>query len=117
MISAPDLVGAMLGMLFLTLGLAAGAATALRSVRHDRTLLWFSVFSFLYGLRLITRSDIVRGVTSVPIPAWDVAGDVITYIILAVGALLASAALTGGWRNVLRYVWIVDLAGAFLAMT
>jgi phosphoserine phosphatase RsbU/P len=117
MISAADLVGAMLGMLFLTLGLAAGAATALRSVRHDRTLLWFSVFSFLYGLRLITRSDIVQGVTSVPAPAWHVAADVITYVILGVAALLASAALAGGWRNILRYVWMIDLAGAFGAMT
>ena len=117
MVSAADLVGAMLGMLFLTLGLAAGAATALRSARHDRTLLWFSLFSFLYGLRLITRSDIVHSVTPIPPAAWHVTADVITYVILAVAALLASAALAGGWRNVLRYVWMVDLAGAAVAMT
>jgi hypothetical protein len=65
MMSAADLVGAMLGMLFLTLGLAAGAAAAVRTVRHDRTLLWFGVFTFLYGLRLIARSDLVQAVAVV----------------------------------------------------
>jgi hypothetical protein len=49
MIPAADLLGTMLGTLFLTLGLAAGAAAAVRSVRQDRTLLWFGVFTFLYG--------------------------------------------------------------------
>jgi len=116
MISAPDLLGAMLGMLFLTLGLAAGAAAALRSARHDRTLLWFSVFAFLYGLRLIARSEIVQTVTPVSTAAWNVADDLITYVILVVAALLASAALGAGWRNVLRYVWMVDLAGALVAI-
>jgi phosphoserine phosphatase RsbU/P len=116
MISAPDLIGAMLGMLFLTLGLAAGAAAALRSVRHDRTLLWFGVFAFLYGLRLITRSDIVQTVTAVPPPVWHAADDLITYVILVIAALLASAALGAGWRNVLRYVWMVDLAATFVEL-
>lgn len=114
MISAADLIGAMLGMLFLTLGLAAGVAAALRSARHDRTLLWFSVFAFFYGLRLITRSDAVQDVATVSVTTWHVADDLITYVILVVAALLASAALAGGWRNVLRYLWRVDLAGLFV---
>jgi sigma-B regulation protein RsbU (phosphoserine phosphatase) len=116
MISAADLTGAMLGMLFLTLGLAAGAAVPLRSVRHDRTLLWFSFFTFLYGLRLIARSDLVHEVGSVPIGAWHVTADVITYVILIVAALLASSALASGPRRVLRYVWMIDLAGALVAI-
>jgi sigma-B regulation protein RsbU (phosphoserine phosphatase) len=116
MISAADLTGAMLGMLFLTLGLAAGAAVPLRSARHDRTLLWFSVFTFLYGLRLIARSDLVHEVGSVSIGAWHVTADVITYVILTVAALLASSALANGPRRVLRYVWMIDLVGAFVAI-
>ena len=115
MISAADLFGAMLGMLFLTLGLAAGAAAALRTVRHDRTLLWFSLFTFLYGLRLIARSTIVQTVGPVPAATWIVTGDVITYLILVVAALLASAALARGWR-ILRYLWMIDVAGAFIAI-
>ena len=116
MISAADLVGAMLGMLFLTLGLAAGAAAALRTVRHDRTLLWFSVFAFLYGLRLIARSDVVQAVVPGSKGTWHTAADVITYVILVVAALLASAALAGGRRGVLRYLWRIDLLGAVVAV-
>jgi sigma-B regulation protein RsbU (phosphoserine phosphatase) len=116
MISAADLVGTMLGMLFLTLGLAAGAAAALRTVRHDRTLLWFGVFAFLYGLRLITRSLLVQAVVPVSTGTWLAAENVVTYVILGVGALLASAALAGGRRGVLRYVWMIDLAGAVVAI-
>jgi hypothetical protein len=40
----------------------------------------------------------------------------ITYVILVVAALLASAALAGGWRGVLRYVWMIDLVGAVTAL-
>ena len=116
MISAADLVGAMLGMLFLTLGLAAGAAVPLRTVRHDRTLLWFSIFTFLYGLRLIARSDLVHAVGPVSAAAWHATADVITYVILIVAALLASAALAAGPRRVLRNMWILNLAGAFVAI-
>lgn len=116
MISAADLAGAMLGMLFLTLGLAAGAAAALRTVRHDRTLLWFGVFAFLYGLRLIARSDVVQAVALLSKGSWHAAADVITYVILVVAALVASAALAGGRRGILRYVWMLDLVGAFVAV-
>jgi phosphoserine phosphatase RsbU/P len=116
MISAADLAGAMLGMLFLTLGLATGAAVLIRTVRHDRTLLWFSAFTFLYGLRLIARSEIVQAVVPVSRAAWHAAADVITYVILIVAALLASSALGEGRRRILRYVWMIDLAGAFVAI-
>lgn len=115
MISAADLFGAMLGMLFLTLGLAAGAAAALRTVRRDRTLLWFSLFTFLYGLRLIARSKIVQTVGPLSTGTWHVTADVITYVILVVAALLGTAALARGWR-VLRYLWMIDLAGALVAI-
>jgi sigma-B regulation protein RsbU (phosphoserine phosphatase) len=116
MISVADLVGAMLGMLYLTLGLAAGAAAAIRTVRHDRTLLWFGVFTFLYGLRLIARSELVQAVLPVSTGTWHRVTDVITYVILIVAALLASAALAGGQRGILRYVWKIDLVGAVVAI-
>lgn len=116
MISAADLAGAMLGMLFLTLGLASGAAAASRTVRHDRTLLWFGLFTSLYGLRLIARNALVHAVSSISEGAWHASADVITYVILIVAALLASAALAEGPRRVMRYVWIIDLAGALVAI-
>ena len=116
MIPAADLLGTMLGTLFLTLGLTAGAAAAVRSARQDRTLLWFGVFTFLYGLRLIVRSHLVQAVVSLPKRACDTTADVITYVILVAAALLASAALGGGRRGYLRYLWMIDLAGAATAI-
>ena len=106
----------MLGMLFLTLGLAAGSAATLRSVRNDRTLLWFGLFSFLYGLRLIARSHLVQAAVPLGYRTWHTTADVITYVILVVAALLASAALSGGRRGLLRYVWMIDFAGALAAI-
>ena len=117
MISLADLAGAMLGMLYLTLGLAAGTAAAVRTVRHDRTLLWFGVFSCLYGLRLFARSALVQAVVPLSTGTWHAVANVITYVILIVAALLASAALAGGQRGIFRYVWRIDLVGAVVAIT
>src|SRR5690349_5659228 len=116
MISAADLAGAMLGMLFFTLGLASGAAAAFRSVRRDRTLLWFGIFTGLYGLRLIARNDLVHAVVPISEGTWHASADVITYVILTVAALLASSALAEGRRRVMRYVWMIDLVGALVAI-
>jgi hypothetical protein len=70
-ISSVDLIGVILGTLFLTLGLAASAAAALRTARRERALLWFGMFTALYGLRLIARSDIVQAVCPVSGAPWD----------------------------------------------
>lgn len=117
MISLAGLVGAMLGMLYVTLGLAAGAAAAVRSVRNDRTLLWFGIFTFLYGLRLIARNALVQTVLPMSTGNWHAMADVITYVILIVAALLAATVLAGGHRGILRYVWRIDAAGAIVEIT
>jgi sigma-B regulation protein RsbU (phosphoserine phosphatase) len=112
MISLAGLVSAMLGTLYLTLGLAAGAAAAVRSVRRDRTLLWFALFSFLYGLRLTARSALVQAVVPLSPGNWHALADVITYVILVVAALLAAAALADDQHRILRSVWKIDIVGA-----
>ena len=105
----------MLGTLFLALGLAAGVAAAFRSARRDRALLWFGVFTALYGLRLIVRSDTVQ--TEFPFPAttWDAIEALITYVILVPAALLAASAATPDLRGLLRHLWRVNLACAVVA--
>lgn len=106
----------MLGTLFLTLGLAASIAVALHTSREDRDLLWFGLFTALYGLRIVVRNDIVHFVIPSFTHVLVAAGDQITYVILVPGALLASSALKHGWRGVLAFVWRVDLACAILAI-
>src|SRR5687768_11375983 len=99
--SAADLIGAMLGTLFLALGLAAGVAAAFRSARRDRALLWFGVFTALYGLRLIVRSDLVQTEFAVSDTTWEAIVSLITYVILIPASLLMSSALATGPRSVL----------------
>jgi phosphoserine phosphatase RsbU/P len=111
-----DLIGLMLGTLFLTLGLAASTAAALRASHRERDLLWFGLFTALYGLRIIARNDMVHVVVPSFAHGLDNAGDQITYVILVPGALLASSALRNGWRGVLAFVWRVDLACALIAI-
>jgi sigma-B regulation protein RsbU (phosphoserine phosphatase) len=114
--SAADLLGAMLGTLFLALGLAAGVAAAFRSARRDRALLWFGVFTALYGLRLIVRSNSVQTELPLSADAWETIVASLTYIILVPGALLASSALARDPRQLLDYLWRVDLACALVAV-
>ena len=106
----------MLGTLFLALGLAAGVAAAFRSARRDRALLWFGVFTALYGLRLIARSDTVQ--TEFPLSArtWETFADFITYVILVPAALLASSALAPDRHRLVRHLWRVNLACAVVAI-
>jgi len=106
----------MLGTLFLTLGLAASAASAFRSARRDRTLLWFGLFTALYGLRLLARSDIIKQVFPLPAHTWRTLGDLITYVILLPGVVLASSALAEGRRGVLPYLWRANLLCAVVAI-
>ena len=111
-----DLANGMLGTLFLTLGLAASAATTLRASRRDRALLWFGAFTALYGLRLIVRSHAIQGILPMSAATSRTLGDLITYVILVPGALLASAALAEGPKSPLRLVWRVNLACALIAI-
>ena len=111
-----DLADVMLGTLFLTLGLAAGAAATLRAARRDRLMLWFGAFTALYGLRLIVRSPAVQETLPMSAAPWRTLGDLITYVILVPGALLASAALADGPKSPLRLLWRVNLACALVAI-
>ena len=114
--SAADLIGAMLGTLFLALGLAAGAAAAFQSARRDRALLWFGVFTALYGLRLIVRSDMVQTELPLSDTTWEAMTSLITYVILVPAALLVSSALATGSRSVLDLLWRVNAVCAVIAI-
>jgi phosphoserine phosphatase RsbU/P len=114
--TAADLIGAMLGALFLALGMAAGAAAAFRARRGDRGLLWFGIFTGLYGVRLIARSHAVQTEFLLSAVGARAIIDGITYIILVPAALLAASALQSGPRDLLGLVWRANLACAVMAI-
>jgi len=109
---AAELIGAMLGTLFLTLGVAAGTAAALRAERRDRAILWFGVATAIYGLRLIVRSEAVHDVVAGSAASLRTVEHLLTYVILVPGALLAESALPTQRRDVLRLMWRANLVFA-----
>src|SRR5687767_15048517 len=113
--AAAELIGAMLGMLFLSVGLFAIAASALRAEARDKAILWFGASTALYGLRLVLRSKAVQdALPRVPAWTWTVSEDVITYVILVPGALLVASALDASSR--FKYLWRANLLAALLAL-
>jgi sigma-B regulation protein RsbU (phosphoserine phosphatase) len=114
--SAADLLGVIVGTLFLTLGAAATGAAVLPIARRDRSLLWFGIFTALYGLRLVARSHAVQNELPWPPAAWPGLIDSITYLILVPAALLAASALPERSSGALRWLWRVDVACAIVAI-
>lgn len=113
--AAAELIGAMLGMLFLSIGVFAVAVSALRAEGRDKAILWFGAATTLYGVRLIVRSETVQdALVAVPAGWWNVTEDVLTYVILVPGALLIAAALGASSR--FRYLWRANLAAALIAI-
>jgi sigma-B regulation protein RsbU (phosphoserine phosphatase) len=112
--SAAHLLGAMLGAVFLTIGMAAAAAAAFRGVRRERALLWFGTFTALYGLRLIAKSDAVQHELPLSAGGWQAVIVFLNYVILVPAVLLAAAAAAEDRRGPLRHLWRANLACALV---
>ncbi len=116
MFNAADVVGALLGTLFLTLGLAAIGGAHLRSDKRDPALIWFGAFTLLYGARLLARSAVIDATVAVDQEVWDYIDVAITYFIFVPAALLVIAIFGPGPRRVLHYLWRLDLLFAVVAI-
>jgi sigma-B regulation protein RsbU (phosphoserine phosphatase) len=81
-----------LGLLLLAVGVVAGAAYARPLRRKEPSLPWFGLLAFLYGLRLLARTDTFPLFFRLPPAFWDYLGSALTYVIPlpAVGFLRAS---------------------------
>ena len=86
-----------LGILLVGVGLVAVVAYA-RRLRGQATVLWFGVFAFLYGLRLLARTGTVPLASGLPARFWVYAAAGITYVIVVPGMLFARAAVPR-WRR------------------
>jgi sigma-B regulation protein RsbU (phosphoserine phosphatase) len=115
--NAADVVGALLGTLFITLGLAAIGGAHLRSDRRDRSLIWFGVFTLLYGVRLSARSAVIDATVRFNQNLWNYVDVSITYFIFVPAVLLVLAIFGPGPRRVLHYLWRLDLLVAIVAIT
>ncbi|HEX6973175.1 MAG TPA: PP2C family protein-serine/threonine phosphatase [Vicinamibacterales bacterium] len=112
-----ELLEALLGAILLTIGLLAIVFAGLqrREGRRDRTALWFGLFVVLYGIRMTTRSMLVRIALGAADPTWDAVDAVLTYVTPLPAGLLTESLLGRGRWNLIRRAWQAFAAYAVLA--
>jgi sigma-B regulation protein RsbU (phosphoserine phosphatase) len=105
-----DALRLVLGPLLIAVGAAAAVAHLRSSRREESALPWFGLFSFLYGLRLLARTDTFPLFFSAPPRFWVYVAAAITYVIPIPGILLTRAVFPA-WRRPLG--WATAFVGAF----
>jgi phosphoserine phosphatase RsbU/P len=101
-----------LGVLLIAAGIAAALVYA-RIGRRERTLPWLALFSLLYGVRLLARTDTVPVLfDNLPSAIWPRLASAITYVIPLPGLLFLRATFAR-WRRSLG--WAAAFLGAFAA--
>lgn len=94
-----------IGAVLIVIGLASAAISRVRRRANASALLWFGVFTVLYGARLIASSSLplLLGASTLHLEyvvAW------ITFVIPIPGWLMARGLIGEGWRGSLRWqVW------------
>jgi sigma-B regulation protein RsbU (phosphoserine phosphatase) len=99
-----------LGPLLIAVGVAAAVAHLRSSRRQESVLPWFGLFSFLYGVRLLARTDTFPLFFSAPARFWLYVAAIITYVI-PIPAMLALRAAFPTWRR--PFGWGAAFVGAF----
>jgi sigma-B regulation protein RsbU (phosphoserine phosphatase) len=95
--------GIMLGTVFLFIGLAACGIAAIRGGARVRILVWFGIFSAMYGTRILAQAP--GAVSVLPRSAWDRSPYVIaiiTYLILIPALLFWVELSLGRVRRILQ---------------
>jgi phosphoserine phosphatase RsbU/P len=111
-----DIGGFVLSLLVLFIGLAALAVHLLRLKSKDRTLLWFSLFVGLYGLRALPRHSITRALFDLPAAFWAYMDSVISNVIVTPALLFFKEVYGEGWKSGLRWILWAQAAWGFVAI-
>ena len=110
------LAEAIIGSFFVAIALAAAAAGASARPKRAVAPLWFSLFTVLYGLRLLSRSALVQAATPWPPEVFRYADPFITYMILVPMGCFVETILGSGWHRIIRRTWQVTLVIAIVAI-
>lgn len=92
-----DALNVALGVLLVVAGIGAGLLSA-RSRGRESSLPWLGLFSLLYGLRLLARTDTIPVLFDAPGPFWPRLASALTYVIPVPGVLLLRGA-DPRWRH------------------
>jgi len=104
------------GTVIATLGAAAIIVHVFRRRAHERFLLWFGLFSILYGTILVVRSSIFRLVFGQPQELWNSIERLISLATIIPGLLLFEEFYGRGWRSSIRWLLAIYCALAAVAI-
>jgi len=100
-----DVPSAGVGFVLLSLGLAAGAVAFARRRTGDPTLLYFSIFTTLYAVRLLCDLEATKRLYSPPQPAWDKLIMILSYLMPVPGGLFFERLMPPVRRRWVRLFW------------
>jgi sigma-B regulation protein RsbU (phosphoserine phosphatase) len=106
--SAIDLL--IVGAVIATLGAAAIIVHVFRRRAHERFLLWFGLFSILYGTVLVVRNPVFRLGFGQPPEVWIVIERLLSLATIVPGLLLFEEFYGRGWRSSIRWLLVVYCA-------
>ena len=108
-----SLLDVMVAGVFVAIGVGATVLYRLRSRHRDQALLWFGVFSILYGVRILARAEAFRDAFTFPEIFWWYLASAITYVI-ALPIMLMLWEIFPTWRTTLRFLlWSMAIFGVY----
>ncbi len=109
-----ELAEAIIGSLFIAIGIAAALAALTARPRRDAAALSFGVFCLLYGVRLASKSSLVQSATGWPEPLFQYVEAFVTYTILVPGGFFVVAVAGPGWHQLpWRLVQLTSICAVF----
>jgi phosphoserine phosphatase RsbU/P len=99
-----QLAAVCIGVVLLSIGLASLAFFLLRPKSGDRSLMYFSLFTFLYAVRLIFRQSLFRNAVPVPASFWTYCDLLIDDFIVLPLTLFLIEVIPTRWKTLLRWV-------------
>jgi serine phosphatase RsbU (regulator of sigma subunit) len=91
-----------IGGLLFALGFAAFSLLALRWKSRDRSRLFFGTFCWMYGIRILGETELIRFLINAPTTFWSYLQVYLTYVIPLIALLTAEHFLGAGWKSSLR---------------
>ena len=95
------------GTVIVTLGAAAIVVHLFRRRAHERFLLWFGLFSILYGTILVVRNPVFRLAFGQPQEVWISIERLVSLATIVPGLLLFEEFYGRGWRSSIRWLLAV----------
>lgn len=99
-----------IGGLLFALGFAAFSLLVLRWKSRDRSLLFFGAFCWMYGIRMLGETELIRFLIGAPTTYWKYLVAYVTYLLPLTALLIVEHFLGAGWKSSLRRTRQIQMA-------